>query len=152
VSTRKIVAGEWVVVCDGRKALILKNKGDAKFPNLRTLETHQHSDLSTHEQGAGPPGRSYQSVGRARSAMSQTDWHDEGERAFLKSLTNRLEKAVRTGETKAISMIASPRALGMLRSQCSAAVRNIITREIGKDFVKAPIHEIERLICEPQNG
>ena len=31
--------GDWVVVCDGAKALVLENAGDAKFPNLKTLET-----------------------------------------------------------------------------------------------------------------
>ena len=28
-----IQQGEWVVVCDGAKALVLENAGDAKFPN-----------------------------------------------------------------------------------------------------------------------
>ena len=32
-----IRSGEWVVVCDGAKALVLENVGDAKFPNLKTL-------------------------------------------------------------------------------------------------------------------
>jgi protein required for attachment to host cells len=50
--------GRWVIVCDGRKALILENVGDEKFPNLRTREAFDHPDLSTHEQGVSPPGRS----------------------------------------------------------------------------------------------
>ena len=29
-------SGEWVIVCDGRKALILENAGDDKFINLRS--------------------------------------------------------------------------------------------------------------------
>jgi release factor family 12 len=32
--------GDWVVVCDGRKALILENQGDEKYPNLRKRESH----------------------------------------------------------------------------------------------------------------
>jgi protein required for attachment to host cells len=31
----KLGAGDWVVVCDGRKAMILENMGDAQSPNLR---------------------------------------------------------------------------------------------------------------------
>jgi protein required for attachment to host cells len=111
VSKNEITADEWVVVCDGRKALILENKGDAKFPNLRAKESYEHPDLPTHQQGTSPPGRSHQSVGPARSAVSQTDWHDQAERAFLTSLAVRLDKAVATGETKAIAVIAPPRAL-----------------------------------------
>jgi protein required for attachment to host cells len=149
VSKNEIKPGEWVVVCDGRKALILENRGDEKFPNLRAKETHQHPDLSTHEQGTCPPGRSHQSVGHARSAVSQTDWHDRGERLFLKSVAARLDRAVTAGETEAIAVIASPRALGMLREEYSAAVRHVITKELGKDLVKAPIYQIERWLCEP---
>ena len=31
--------GEWVVVCDGAKALVLENVGDVKFPNLKTVRS-----------------------------------------------------------------------------------------------------------------
>jgi protein required for attachment to host cells len=34
MSTVKISHGEWVLVCDGKKALVLENAGDEKFPNL----------------------------------------------------------------------------------------------------------------------
>lgn len=138
--------GHWVVVCDGRKALILENAGDEKFPNLRTRETFDHPDLPTHEQGVSPPGRSIQSAGHRRSAVSQTDWHDEAERSFLKKLAERLNSAVEAGETKAITMVASPRALGMIRPVYSSVLRHAIVREVAKDLVKQPTDEIEHFI------
>ena len=55
----RLEQGEWVVVCDGRKALILENVGDAKFPNLRTKEVHEQKNPPTHEQGTDAPGRSF---------------------------------------------------------------------------------------------
>ncbi|HZD90762.1 MAG TPA: host attachment protein, partial [Pseudolabrys sp.] len=67
--------GEWVVVCDGAKALILENAGDAKFPNLKTLEVLEQKDLPTKEQGTDEPGRTFSSVGSGRSSYQQTDWH-----------------------------------------------------------------------------
>lgn len=143
---RKIDTGEWIVVCDGRKALILENAGDAKFPNLKTKETYSHPDAPTREQGTSPPGRSYQSVGSARSAMTQTDWHDEAERAFLKQLVARLDKAVTTGMTKTLILIAPPRALGMMRALYSPALRNAIAEEVHKDLVRTPVREIEKLL------
>ena len=138
--------GHWIVVCDGRKALILENVGDRKFPNLRIRETFDHPDLSTHDQGVSPPGRSVQSVGHRRSAVSQTDWHDEAERSFLKKLAERLHSAVETGQVKAITMVASPRALGAIRPVYSATLRHAIVREVAKDLVKQPTDEIERFI------
>src|SRR3954464_9847594 len=81
----KIGTGDWIVVCDGRKALILDNLGDRMFPNLHTKEVREQSDLPTQAQGSTAPGRVYQSIGEARSAIEQTDWHDESERSFLKA-------------------------------------------------------------------
>jgi protein required for attachment to host cells len=138
--------GHWVVVCDGRKALILENVGDEKFPNLRSREAFDHPDASTRDQGASPPGRSFQSVGNRRSAVAQTDWHDEAERGFLKKLAEHLHSAVEAGATRAITMVAPPRALGMIRPAYSAALRHAISREIDKDLVKQPVYEIERAI------
>ena len=142
----KIEAGAWVLVCDGRKALILRNAGDATFPNLQTKETHSHPNASTREQGASPPGRSYQSVGSSRSAVDQTDWHDEAERTFLKSLAARLDKAVTSGETETMTIVAPPRALGMMRPLYSAALKRAIVGEVQKDLIKVPVHEIENML------
>jgi protein required for attachment to host cells len=140
-------SGEWVIVCDGRKALILENAGDDKFINLRSREVHEHADPPTHAQGSDTPGRTHPSVGTARSAMEQVDWHDASERAFLRTLAQRLDVALTKGETKAFIVIAAPRALGMLRPAYTPAVRHAVKAEIGKDYVKAPIHDIEKVFA-----
>jgi protein required for attachment to host cells len=139
--------GDWVVVCDGRKALILENAGDENFPILHRRESYDHPDASTHEQGVSPPGRSFSSTGHRRSAVSQTDWHDQAERMFLKTMADRLNSAIAAGQTRALTMIAPPRALGMIRPAYSAALRRAIVQEVDKDLVKTPIHEIERLVA-----
>ena len=140
----KIGTGDWIVVCDGRKALILENLGDRMFPNLHTKEVHEHPVQSTHAQGPDAPGKVHQSMGGAHSSVEQTDWHDESERAFLKTLADRLNVAVTTGETTALTMVASPRALGMIRPDYSDAVRNAVHFELGKDLVMMPVHQIEK--------
>ena len=140
----KIGTGDWIVVCDGRKALILENLGDRVFPNLHTKEVHEHPDLSTSAQGSSAPGSVHQSMGGARSSVEQTNWHDESERAFLKTLAGRLDVAVTSGETTGLTVVASPRALGMIRADYSAAVRKAIQGELHKDLVRMPVHEIEK--------
>ena len=140
----KIGTGDWIVVCDGRKALILENIGDSMFPNLHTKEVREHPDQRTSALGTDAPGSVQQSVGSARSSIEQTDWHDEAERTFLKTLAERLNVAVTTGETKGITMVASPRALGMIRADYSDAVRKVLHGEVHKDLVKMPVHEIEK--------
>jgi protein required for attachment to host cells len=140
----KVNAGDWVIVCDGRKALILENIGAALYPNLHTREVREHAEPRTSEQGSDRPGKTHASVGTARSAMEQTDWHDQSERAFLTALADRLHVALTKGETRSLIMVASPRALGMIREVYSPAVRKAIRAELGKDLVKVPVHEIEK--------
>src|SRR3954462_11664538 len=96
----RIHRGDWVVVCDGAKALILENAGDAVALNLKTKEVHAQTDEKTSEQGTDAPGRSINSVGARRSAMEQTDWHDQAEQRFLVDLAKKLDVAVTEGEKK----------------------------------------------------
>jgi protein required for attachment to host cells len=144
MSKLKIDQGDWIVVGDGAKALVLQNVGDAKFPNLKTTEVYERPAPKTSEQGTDAPGRSINSVGGVRSAIEQTDWHHEAERAFLAELANRLDAAINAGEAKGLIMIAPPRALGMIRQAYTQHLRGALRAEIDKDFVKLPVHEIEK--------
>ncbi len=148
----RIDKGDWLVVCDGRKALILENIGDEMFPNLHTREVHEQPNPATHRQGTDAPGKLHAAVGGARSSVEQTDWHDEAERAFLKTLADRLDSAVTSGETAALTMVASPRALGMIRADYSSAVRKALQAEVSKDLVKLPVHEIEKQLLASGNA
>ena len=99
----KIHSGDWVVVCDGAKALIAGERRRCDFTKIKTNKTkevHEQPDEKTHEQGTDAPGRSVNSVGARRSAMEQTDWHDQAEQRLPRDLSKRLDAAVTTGETK----------------------------------------------------
>jgi protein required for attachment to host cells len=135
---------EWVVVCDGAKALVLENTGDAKFPNLKTVEVFEQNNLSTRELGTDAPGRSYSSVGHGRSAVEQTNWHDQAEQAFLNQMAKHLDSALTAGKVKSLILVAPPRALGMIRPAYSQALRQAVRVEIDKDLVKLPVYEIEK--------
>ena len=139
-----IATGAWVVVCDGGKALILENSGSPAAVKLYTREVYEHADAPTHELGTDQPGRVHQSFGTARSAVEQTDWHDEAEHVFLESLARRLDAAIAAGETSDLIIIAAPRARGMIRAAYSPAIRKALRGEIDKDYVKFPIREIEK--------
>jgi len=145
----KIGQGEWVVVCDGRKALVLENVGDDKFLNLKTREVYEQEDAKTSEQGSDAPGRAFASADGRRSAMEQTDWHDQAEKGFLEKLVGRLNAAVEAGEAKKLVMVAPPRALGVIRQDYSPKLRDAVQAEVDKDLVKLPVHEIEKHLAGP---
>ena len=140
----KIQQGEWIIVCDGSKALVLENVGDAKFPNLKTVDVFEQESLATHEIGSDAPGRSYSSAGHGRSAVAQTDWHDQAERDFLAKLVKHLDAALTAGKTKSLIVVAPPRALGMIRPAYSHALRGAVRAELDKDLVKFSVYEIEK--------
>jgi protein required for attachment to host cells len=144
MSNLMIRNGEWVVVCDGAKALVLQNVGDAKAPTLKTLEVFEQEDLPTHELGTAPPMRVINSMGEFRSGVEQTDYHDQSERAFLTKLAQHLDSAVAAGKTKSLIVVAPPRALGMLRPAYSHALKGAVRAEVDKDLVKMPVREIEK--------
>src|SRR5438309_11620846 len=126
--------GEWVVVCDGAKALVLENVGDTKFPNLRTVEVFEQKNPATRDLGSDKPGRSHSSVGHGRSSVEQTDWHDQAERTFLLQLVKHLDVALAAGKTKSLIIAAPPRALGVIRPAYSNRLREAISAEVDKDF------------------
>jgi len=136
--------GAWVVVCDGAKALVLENVGNRLAPSLVTREVYGQPDPKTHELGTDKPGRSFSSVGSGRSAMEQTDWHEQEEQRFLAKLAARLDKAVLAGETRSLIVVAPPRAIGVLRRQYSAHIRQALKAEVEKDYVRMPVADIAR--------
>jgi protein required for attachment to host cells len=143
----KIDHGGWGVVCDGAKALVLENAGNRMTPNLSTREVYEQDDLKTSELGTGKPGQAANTLGGARSAMEQTDWHDQEETRFLTKLAARLDKAVLGGETPSLVVVAPPRAIGVLRKAFSSHVRHAIRAEVEKDYIKLPVNEITRLLA-----
>lgn len=144
----KIGSGAWVVVCDGNKALVLENHGDKEYPDLRTREVFQQENPSTAEQGTDRPGRSHSSVGPGRSAVGQTDWHDQAEARFLKELAEKLHLAAHNGATKELVIVAPPRALGMIREHYTPAIKAALQKEIDKDLVKIPVDQIEKHLVQ----
>ncbi|MGY3488757.1 protein required for attachment to host cells [Bradyrhizobium sp. USDA 4011] len=141
----KIPHNALVFVGDGRKALFLRNDGDAISPNLRAEEVFEDVNPSTHDQGSDRPGRMSEAAlpGR-RSALETTDWHDIEEHHFARKVAAAMEKLVRTSRAKALIVVAPPRTLAELRNSFHSDVKACIVAEINKDLTKIPISEIER--------
>ncbi|MCX5512400.1 hypothetical protein C3941_10050 [Kaistia algarum] len=140
----KVPRHAYVLVCDGGKALLFRNDGDAELINLTAIEHFAEFEPATHDLGTDRPGRVYQSHGTARSAVEQPDYHEAGEASFLGDVAKELGRLVEAEKTQAIIVIAPPKALGILRPHFSPAVKAAITAEIGKDLAHLPTNEIEK--------
>jgi protein required for attachment to host cells len=141
----KIPRDALVFVGDGRKALFLRNQGDAKFPNLRIERVFLDENPPSHEQGTERPGRiSKESRTGGRSAVEPTDWHELEEHHFVRMVAAAMEGLVRASKVKELVVVAPPRTLAELRLAFHPDVKSCIVSEVDKDLTKHPIFEIEK--------
>ena len=141
----KIPHNALVFVGDGRKALFLRNDGDAISPNLRTEKVFDEENPATHEQGSDRPGRvSEVALPGRRGALEPTDWHDIEEHRFARKVAAAMEQMVRAGKAKALVVVAPPRTLAELRHAFHSDVKACVVAEINKDLTKHPIGDIEK--------
>jgi protein required for attachment to host cells len=145
MSMLKIPHNALVFVGDGRKAMFLRNDGDAQSPNLRTEKVFEEENPPTHEQGSDRPGRvSEAAIAGRRSAVEPTDWHDIEEHRFARKVAAAMEQMVRAGWAKALIVVAPPKTLAELRNAFHPDVKAYIVAEINKDLTRHPLGEIEK--------
>jgi protein required for attachment to host cells len=138
----------WVLVGDGRKALVLRNEGDATFPNLRAADVFKDAaNPATSAIGSDRPGRAVDHLTGRRSGVEQTDWHDIAEHRFARHVADMLDARNEAGDISALVVVAPPKTLAELRQSFSGSLQKKIIGEVNRDLTKHPIHEIERLLA-----
>ena len=141
-----IPSGTWIVVADGRRALFLRNDGDETYPNLHTERVFDHENPRTREQGTDRPGRYADTPQAHRSALEETDWHQQEEQRFLGRVADLLKEGVYAGTYKKIVLVAPPAALGVLRKALDRQVLDHVIAEIAKDLTNQPVPDIEQAL------
>jgi protein required for attachment to host cells len=147
MTNMQIPHAAWVLVGDGRRALVLRNEGDERFPNLRALAVFKEEVTpSTAELGTDAPGRAVEHLTGRRSGMEQTDWHDIAEHRFAQSVASTLCARDNAGDITALVVVAPPRTLAELRSSFTDSLKAKVIAEVNKDLTRHPVYEIERLL------
>jgi protein required for attachment to host cells len=137
----------WVVLADGRRAVLTRNIGTAFEPKLEVHSVLEaEPNPPTREQGTDRPGRSHESTSPRSSAMEQTDWHAQAEAEFLNDVAGRLDQLCTSGELGSLVLVAPPRALAELRRVLAASVRNRTVAEIDKDLTNHRLPDVEKVL------
>ena len=137
----------WVLIGDGRKALVMRNEGDEMFPNLQTTTVFRdQANPATAQLGSDRPGRTVEQLSGRRSSVEQTDWHESAEHRFAQSVAATLCALEDAGEISALVVVAPPKTLAELRGAFTDSLRSKIIAEVNKDLTHHPVHEIERLL------
>jgi protein required for attachment to host cells len=147
-----IDAKTWVLVADGAKALFFHNIGDSEFINLKAMVVVNEPHAPTRDLGTDRPGRSYESAGHGRSAVSHPDLHAQAEESFLRRLALQLGDLVVEHGIERLVVVAPPRALGVLRKQVSPGVAALVAAWVDKDYVKMSTPDIERHLADMGQG
>lgn len=142
----RIPHAAWVVVCDARKAMFLRNEGTPIQPRFEVEEVKEASaNPPNARQGRDRPGRIQNAVAPT-SATEETDWHELAEAKFARDTAAALKRPNRSGLPRDIVLVAPPRILAALRQHLDSEARSRILAEVDKDLTKHPIHEMERLL------
>jgi len=141
--------GASVLVTDGRKALLLRNEGDAEFPNLRLVHKWEVPVPADRELRSDAPGRVFSSRegSTRRSSYDEGDFHEQAEAEFAERIADFVNKQALKTAPKGIVLVAPPRTLGVMRKHLDLGVSDKVVAEVPKDLVKHPIAAIERLLA-----
>ena len=135
-----------VMVVDGGKMLLFRNEGDADYPNLRVEQAIENANPKDLEQRTDAPGRAFASVGGARSAMGETDFHDQQEDRFAADAVDLLNRRAVANEYERLIIVAPPAMLGEMRKHYNKALGARLVGEIAKDLTGHHPPDIERAI------
>ncbi|MGD8327556.1 MAG: host attachment family protein [Sphingomonadales bacterium] len=140
-----IAHGAHILVCDGAKALMFYNQGDMEYPNFQTVWEKVQDNPPTHEQGTDRPGRR-SDTGFHKSAMSETDFHDEAEKSFARTLIDAVDADILSKNIHQLIVVAAPHMLGELRPLYSSHIQDHISAEVDKDLVHQDSRSIENIL------
>ncbi|MGI8397518.1 host attachment protein [Agrobacterium deltaense] len=133
----------WILVADAKRALLLRNAGNAANIMLKVEEVIQAPPNGpTRDHGTDRPGRT--ASGSHRSSLGNADLHRLEEERFFSNVVEKLQSACTDRDVHKLYVVAPPKALADLRSAIPDTLRKIIVAEHDKDIVNLPVNEIEK--------
>jgi protein required for attachment to host cells len=142
----ELKTGTWVLICDGEKALFLRNDGDADAPDLNVVRIEEQDNPKDIDQSANRPGRMSDGGPGQKSAYDDTDWHELAKERFASDLADRLYKQAHRGAYDHIVIVAAAKTLGALRGELHQEVTSKVIAEIDKDLTNHPLDKVEKMI------
>ena len=142
----QLVHGAVVAVVDGRKSIFYRNQGDATRPVLDVLAHEEHVHPNARAFGTDRPGRTHSGPSQARSAYSETDFHEEAEVDFAKAAAARLNDMALHQDIPAFIVVAPPRTLGVLRPQWHKVLRAKLQAELSHEATQLTAGELVEML------
>jgi protein required for attachment to host cells len=136
----------WVAVLDGAKSLLFEDKGFTDAPDLHLLDKEQYDPVPDREIKTDAPGRQPDTGTNHRSAMEETDFHDQAEQRFVCNFAETLNHAALKRRFDRLIVMAPPRAIGWLRGCLHEETARRIVKELTGDYTNHPTLKLEALL------
>ena len=128
----------WIVVADAARARIFDADAEARAVSEVAALVHPESRAHDRELESDRGGRSFDSVGEGRHAMSRhVSPHDMEADRFARRLAGRLHEGTQQGEFTLLDIAAPPAFMGLLRKHLKNDVRSVLEIALTKDLVAA---------------
>jgi protein required for attachment to host cells len=141
--------GAHVMVVDGARMSLFRNRGKDFDPRLELIEERKRQAPRTSAIGTDRPGRSRQNLGTAGGTHQGTDFHQMVEDEFAAAAAARLGDLLHSEEASAV-LVASPKALGVMRRQLGSKLRGRLIAEIDKDYAGRPAADVVELLASAE--
>lgn len=137
------MSNAWILVADSAHAELYScTKIGGELELIEQL-SHEESALMGRDLRSDKHGRSFDSAGQGRHAMSTMVSPKEHEaQLFAKQLADRLEEGRTHERCDRLVLVAAPDFLGLLRQAMSAECRELVVEELAKHLVGSPAREI----------
>jgi protein required for attachment to host cells len=142
----RIPARALVLVVDGKKARFLRNKGNALHIELVTEHELEQENPPTREQGTDRPGRYLGPDRVSRSAVEQTDWHQQAEDRFAVAVADILYRMAHGHAFDHLIVVAPPKVLGRLRAEFHPEVASRVVGDVPKELTSRSVTELAKLL------
>jgi protein required for attachment to host cells len=137
-----------VMVADGRKILVFRNKGGRALPQLEAETVRYQDNPADRDQASDAAGRASSPLGGRQSAVEQVNFHDLEQHRFAVEAVDMLNRRALANDFEKLIIVAPPATLGDMRKYYHKTVQDRLVGEIAKDLANHPVPEIEKIIAE----
>ncbi|WP_048308309.1 host attachment protein [Halomonas sp. PR-M31] len=137
----------YIVVSDAARARVFAHAAGntQEIDNLVHPESREHTgDLRTGGEGAATSGSGQQHQTGDDDATSE-----KHAMFFAKEVADYLKNARSQGKADNFVIAAAPQFLGHLREKMDSNTRDMVIKEIDKDYSKASVEEITEKLAKP---
>ncbi|HEX7852682.1 MAG TPA: host attachment family protein [Sphingobium sp.] len=137
-----------ILVADGRKILLLRNKGTVGTPDLVVEYGEEQPNPPDRDQKTDAQGQRPGSIGPGQASAGETDYHQQTENRFAVHAAELLnQRALQNGFGKLV-VVAAPATLGLLRPRYHQEVKARLVAEMAKDMTGTPVDRIAAYLSE----